>query len=114
MIPLFDDLPEDLSQCVQELQAIDGWPIDWGKDSQLVLDLDTLYPEVDFPKMAIEFRVWLLDHKSRKKTEYRRRFRRWVRNDHEWRLEKRSRKYRGHRQAETGGFGETVESREDW
>ena len=47
MIPMFNDLPETLSEAVSVLHAVDGWPQDWGKDSELVRRLSRQYPKIE-------------------------------------------------------------------
>ena len=114
MIPLFDDLPKSLSDCVQELQRIPGWQTDWGKDSALVTDLARLYPQVDLPREAVEMRIWLLDNKPQARANHRRRFRNWVKRSDEWRTKRDRSRYRAHREAEIEGHGDSVRARREW
>jgi len=114
-LPLFDEpMTPKQSECLAELVQLEGWKADPVRDAGLMRDLTQLFPTVEIEREAVNYRIWLRDHNSKKRVNHHRRFTNWVKKSYEWGNERRSRSYRTHRQAEIEGHGEVVIAREQW
>lgn len=74
---LFDDPTDVLQPFLQELWKTPGWPVDETKDRALLRDLREQFPSLDLIEEIRQWRVWMLDHESKKKVRHRARFRVW-------------------------------------
>jgi hypothetical protein len=107
MIPMFDDLTEQERKIVDVLHSIHGWPIDFGKDAELVRRLSQAYPGLDLYAEAIGFAAWLSEHQQKKAIKYRARLVNWIKKAHEWKEQNR-RPRAAHRAPEQDTHGTTV------
>jgi hypothetical protein len=79
MVPdaLFEVPDDDAQPVLQELWKFPGWPVDEAKDRALLADLREQFPALDLIEEIRQWRVWMLDHESKKKVRHRARFRVW-------------------------------------
>lgn len=111
MIPLFTTLDDDQRKTVDVLHSVEGWPIDFGKDADLVTRMAEVYPGVELYAEAVAFAAWMSEHKQKKQIKYRARFTNWVKKSDEW-ARRNPGNRRAHRAPEQDTHGDSVSARE--
>lgn len=64
-----------LKYCFIILNTTEGYPINIPKDRELLIELRTEYPDIDFPRELKKWKAWLMDNPTK---NYRLRLREWI------------------------------------
>jgi hypothetical protein len=108
-----------------ELAKMPRFPSDPAVDVSWLRDLIDEYPTVDVVEEIKKWRTWMLEHESRRKVNYRARFRNWCKRSAEWQSRPRTGWSSGSSKANAGAglsarpdgvaaFGPTSTGLEQW